>query len=226
MSSPRFCLPIVAPELSGALSSISTNVSDYHVFEVWLDYLEGEPEDNLVKLYDATGPGRLVVVLRRLRGETCALTSGTRGDILEFCAGKDILLDLDMRVNSDELVRAERRDIKTIVSYHNYAETPDRVELEEISKELRCHNPFVSKIATYCQTPRDALRLLDLGLTMSEEGIRHIVLGMGRHGAVTRVFGTLWSNYMVFAPRELSSATAEGQLTFDQLQTIFHELPE
>ncbi|RMG43483.1 MAG: type I 3-dehydroquinate dehydratase [Candidatus Dadabacteria bacterium] len=44
---------------------------------------------------------------------------------------------------------------------------------------------------------------------------------MGEHGKITRVFGTLWGNFLIYAPVNQAFATAKGQLNMDQLKTIF-----
>jgi 3-dehydroquinate dehydratase len=47
---------------------------------------------------------------------------------------------------------------------------------------------------------------------------------MGPHGAVTRIFGTLWGNAFIFAPESDNERSAPGQLTHDQLAGIFQAL--
>jgi 3-dehydroquinate dehydratase len=61
---------------------------------------------------------------------------------------------------------------------------------------------------------------------LKKENKRCIILGMGEHGMITRIFGTLWGNEMVFAPQTKSEASAPGQLTKQQLATIFATLQE
>jgi 3-dehydroquinate dehydratase len=47
---------------------------------------------------------------------------------------------------------------------------------------------------------------------------------MGKHGVITRVFGTVWGNELTFTPVELSSRSAAGQLTVDKLDSIMQAL--
>jgi 3-dehydroquinate dehydratase type I len=82
----------------------------------------------------------------------------------------------------------------------------------------------VSKIAAYCETENDALRLLKILLNLRDERRRCIILGMGVHGAVTRLFGTLWGNEMIFAPESRTKASAPGQLTRSELEQCFSAL--
>jgi 3-dehydroquinate dehydratase type I len=82
----------------------------------------------------------------------------------------------------------------------------------------------IVKISTQCTTQREALRLLSLLIDLREAGQKCIVLGMGKHGVITRVFGTVWGNELTFAPVELSNRSAAGQLTVDKLDSIMQAL--
>jgi 3-dehydroquinate dehydratase type I len=114
--------------------------------------------------------------------------------------------------------------VNLIASYHNYQETPDTLQLRRIIDIMKPYRPAVYKLSTLCQTEEDALRLLQQLLELKAKGVRAIVSGMGGPGAVTRVFGALWGNEMVFAPLSEEGRSAPGQLTRQQLETIFKEL--
>jgi 3-dehydroquinate dehydratase/shikimate dehydrogenase len=59
---------------------------------------------------------------------------------------------------ADEIKRF--RDVKRIVSYHNFVETPD--ELEGIYERMTQQDADVLKIVTMAQHPKDCLRVLNL----------------------------------------------------------------
>jgi 3-dehydroquinate dehydratase type I len=82
----------------------------------------------------------------------------------------------------------------------------------------------VIKISTMCKNQRDALRLLALLIDLREAGQKCIVLGMGKHGVITRIFGTMWGNEMTFTPLEVASRSAQGQLPYDKLDSIMQAL--
>ena len=83
------------------------------------------------------------------------------------------------------------------------------------------YNPQIIKIATMCQSPKDGLRLLDLLISLKSEQKKYIILGMGEYGTITRVYGTLWGNEMIFAPEKEADASAPGQFTKKQYEEIF-----
>ncbi len=112
----------------------------------------------------------------------------------------------------------------TIVSYHDYEQTPSAVQLQAIIDTMDEYQPAIYKLATLCNSQEDSLRLLRQLLELKAKGFRAIVLGMGEFGAITRVFGALWDNEMTFAPNKKAEQSAPGQLTRSQLQAILTEL--
>ena len=221
----RYCLPIIKRTRSEVQANIESNLSKFRYFEVWLDYVEDLDSGfaaSLVGLY----PHRLIMIFRRQNLEPMQISSEERFKILSTLSRKQVLVDLDISVQAEEITRlqSERMSLKTILSYHNYALTPSDTELRSITDRMEGWGAHIMKIATHCSIQRDALRLLSLLLDLREDGHKSIVLGMGKHGVITRVFGTVWGNEMAFAPIEAVSKSAPGQLTVDKLDSIMQAL--
>lgn len=221
----RYCLPIIKRTRSEVQANIESNLSKFRYFEVWLDYVEDLDSGfaaSLVGLY----PHRLIMIFRRQNLEPMQISSEERFKILSTLSRKQVLVDLDISVQAEEITRlqSERMSLKTILSYHNYALTPSDTELRSITDRMESWGAHIMKIATHCSIQRDALRLLSLLIDLREDGHKSIVLGMGKHGVITRVFGTVWGNEMAFAPIEAVSKSAPGQLTVDKLDSIMQAL--
>jgi 3-dehydroquinate dehydratase len=75
-----------------------------------------------------------------------------------------------------------------------------------------------------CENELDAVRLLELLLELKQKGLSYIILGGGEFGKITRIFGTLWGNQMIFAPKIQAEQSDVGQLTRDELEIIFKAL--
>lgn len=229
MNSPRinnkYCLPIIKPTRAEVQQTIEANINRYRFLEVWLDYVEDiDPgfAASLVGLY----PHRLVMLFRRQNLEPMVMPPEQRFAMMQTLARKPVLVDLDISVQADEISRlqTERVSLKTILSYHNYSLTPSDTELRSITHRMQDWGAYIMKISTYCCIQRDALRLLSLLIDLREGGHRSIVLGMGKHGVITRVFGTMWGNEMTFAPLDLTTRSAPGQITVDKLDSILQAL--
>jgi 3-dehydroquinate dehydratase-1 len=218
---PNYCLPILESDKSKVLEAVRGNLDDYRYFEVWLDYVEAVDAAFVEDLVTLLGE-RLVVTLRRQELETPRMPEQKRRELLASLAGTPVLVDLDVKTQQKDLGAA--KDLQLITSYHNYEATPDTLQLEKIIGTMKAYRPAVYKLSTLCRTEGDAVRLLQELLKLKSEGVRAIVSGMGGHGAVTRVFGPLWGSEMVFAPLGQQGASAPGQLTKAQLESIYKEL--
>jgi 3-dehydroquinate dehydratase-1 len=211
----RYCLPLVKSDAKEVLRASAEALKNYAFVEVWLDYVEGADEA-LVKQLMESFPGKLVVVFRRENLEPMQMAEERRLALVRALAGSQALVDLD--------VDHQQAELGMIGSYHNYDETPADERLYEIVAGIQLHEPEVVKVATLCQSEADSVRLLQLQLKLKAQGRKHIVLGMGAHGVVTRVFGSLWGNELIFAPESAAEATAPGELKRSQLDAIFGTL--
>ena len=222
----NYCLPIIAHEKQMVLDEIKKHEQDYACFEVWLDYIEGV-DDAFVRELIAQYPGKLLMLFRRKELEPIRMPMENRQRLMHTMTDQPVYLDLDISEKEELEYAATNRlriRLNLIGSYHNYQATPILAELQSIAVNIANYQPEAIKIATYCHNEEDALRLLQLQLWLKRHGRQHIVLGMGPYGAITRVFGTLWGNELIFAPHTDEEASAPGQLTRAQLENIFHSL--
>lgn len=220
-----YCLPITKEKKSDVINVINTNLTQYSFFEVWLDYIEDLDTQFIQKIIEMQ-KNKLIFLFRRQRLENMHMPLLQRKEIIRLLAGKNAFLDLDITTQKEELsyIKENNLPLSLITSFHDYDTTPGNEKLQEIITTMTTYNPKIYKIATYCKTPQDTIQLLSLLLQLKEQHIRCIMLGMGKHGAITRIFGPLWGNEMVFAPVEKKDETAPNMLTKKQLETIFSEL--
>ena len=218
----RYCLPIIERDGSLVPALIERERERYHYFEIWLDYIEDLDLDFVRELCASLG-GRGIFLFRRKELEKIRLPVGVRFQIMAEIEAAGAYLDLDLAAQAEELeyLRKSKAKIRTILSYHNYAETPDWPTLRKLGVTMRRNGAEICKASCMCNSPDDAVRLLNLLIELKSGGARYIVLGMGKHGAVTRIFGTLWGNEMVFAPLSREAQSAPGQLARAELEEVF-----
>ncbi len=216
-----YCLPIQKNTCEEVRQTIDSFVGTYDFFEVWLDQLVDLDDAFVNELVEWLGE-RLILLFRRPWLEPVAMAMLKRQEIMTRLAGSLVWLDLDVSTQREELdwVQEKALLLSLLVSYHNYEETPPDEVLWEYVEEMLHYDANIVKIATYCQTEKDALRLMNVGLSLRKKGVDCIVLGMGEYGAMTRVFGTLWFNKMIFAPPSLQDVSAPGQLSRSSLHQI------
>src|SRR5690606_23517732 len=130
------------------------------------------------------------------------------------------LIDLDINDQSDEIdyIKKNNLSVSLICSFHDYIKTPDCQALRDIYIRMQTHNPYIYKYSCYCNEENNAIRLLNLLLEIKSDNKKFIVLGMGEKAIITRIFGSLWGNQMIFAPVKLEKSSAVGQLTIQQFR--------
>jgi 3-dehydroquinate dehydratase type I len=219
----KYCLPIIKPGINEVIQSIEANEQNYGFFEIWLDYIGDLNDQAMMELIDKY-PGRLVFVFRRQNLEDIKMPVKERLKLLDKLSGKDCLVDLDINCQKEDLDYAKAKDLKTIVSYHNYEETPADTKLAQIAGTIKSYKPYALKVSTFCNEASDAFRLIGFKKDLLEMGERHIVLGMGKEGEITRVFGALWGNELIFIPEAINEASAPGQLTREEFDKIMERV--
>lgn len=218
----NYCLPIIKNKKAEVLSLINENINEFNFFEIWLDYIEDWDEQFLRDLIEQF-EGKLIFLFRRKNLEKINMSFEKRKFILSIIDNKLSHIDLDVFTQKEEIEYIEKNNLKLkkIISYHNYQETPTFEQLMEIIATIGTCSPEIFKFSTMCNSEEDALKLLKLQLHLKTKNIKHIVSGMGELGKITKVFGTLWGNEMVFCPVNIDGQSAPGQLTKNELESIF-----
>jgi 3-dehydroquinate dehydratase type I len=221
----RYCLPMVEPELATCRALIRRHSSRYQFFEIWIDYL---PDSDLVDLVStiAEFPDQIILVSRRLGLHAVQRTTEVTARLISQLASLPCFFDFDIQTQRELLGACvtEVSSSKLLLSMHNYQATPIIEELRNVEMAMAQYDPWCRKFATYCRSIEDALCLFNFQSSLLAENKKHIVLGMGHEGAVTRLLSSLWGNEMIFAPLLRDAATAPGQLTYSELEASFAAL--
>ena len=221
--SAKICLPIIKQSIPEVVEIIEQQKNNFDMFEIWIDYVKENEEmiQNMLQDLSNKFAKKIIVVFRRQNAELITMPFEKRKLIIEKLAEKNIFLDLDIEQQIKDLEFAKEKKAKVIASFHDYKKTPRTSALVEIIKKMEMFQPAIFKIATFCETEKDALHLLHLLLDLKEEKKDVIVLGMGEKGIITRIFGSIWGNEITFAPVSGNEQSAPGQLTKEQLEKIF-----
>lgn len=221
----KYCLPIIKPTKNAVWSTIEKYRQDYPYFEVWLDYIN-DLDEQFISLLTENLQEKLVVLFRRNNLEKPILKWTERRKYLSLFHITNAIVDLDFISQKEDLsyVTENKISLKLLLSYHNYERTPDLSFLRNTLKSMELYQSDIYKIAAYCHNETDALKLLELLLTCKKTNKKYIILGMGSSGIITRIFGTLWGNEMVYAPVAENEQSAPGQLTRRKLEKIFNEI--
>jgi 3-dehydroquinate dehydratase I len=220
----KYCLPILKKQKVEVIQMIEKNKNDYHYFEIWLDYIQDIDENFIIYVIEKL-QDRVIFLFHRGAFSGVELTKEKKISLISLLDNTNAILDLDISETKElDFVQEKKINIKRIISYHNYHKTPDTQEIETILEQMEMHKPEIYKIATMCREENDTLKLLELLVSLKKKNKKAIIIGMGKFGTITRVYGTMWGNELAYAPKTLEEASAPGQLTKQTMEKIIEML--
>ncbi|OYT55106.1 MAG: hypothetical protein B6U72_00460 [Candidatus Altiarchaeales archaeon ex4484_2] len=132
--------------------------------------------------------------------------------LLDYVNYIDVELSTEDHLRDGIIKKAQDRGIKSIVSFHDFRETPSGAWIESVlEKELALGD--IAKVAFKVNNPGDILSLYQVCLRMGEGGKRIIAIPMG--SPLGRIVGVLF-NVPVF----YSGDIAPGQLSSKQTKEL------
>jgi len=112
---------------------------------------------------------------------------------------------------------AIKSDVKLILSYHNFEETPsEKFIVEKIKEEIK-YGADAAKIAVMAKDQGDVLKLLNATYNARTE-IQNplITISMGSLGVISRLLGFVFGSDMTFAAGV--NVSAPGQIPMDEMR--------
>ena len=118
---------------------------------------------------------------------------------------------------------AAERDLPTIVSYHDFDDTPSLSELAEIGSQV-CTLGTVGKLSVTATGKSDVLDLLRVTHEFTAAGQSIATMAMGVVGKHSRVVAPLYGSTIGYAPVDPDDATAPGQFDLETMVDLIKQL--
>jgi 3-dehydroquinate dehydratase-1 len=189
------------------------------LFELRLDALFAKREEVKAAIGDLRAP--LIITARHPReGGSNQLSAQKRRALLLRFLPHAAYVDIELRsagTFAAILEEARAKSIRTIVSFHDFNETPSRPRLDKIARTAHSLGADLLKIATRTDTPAQLTRLLDFFLRERLE-MKITAMGVGRLGRISRLELAKCGSVLNYA--HLGSPQAKGQLSITQLRRI------
>jgi len=189
------------------------------LFELRLDALFARSEELKAAIGNLRAP--LIITARHPReGGSNQLSAHKRRALLQRFLPHAAYVDIELRsagAFAAILEEARAKSIRTIVSFHDFNETPRRPRLDEIARTARSLGADLLKIATRTDTPAQLTRLLDFFLRERLE-TRIAVMGIGRLGRISRLEFAKCGSVLNYA--HLGRPQTDGQLSITQLRRV------
>ena len=233
---PKICVPFVGKtikELEEEADLCSTSPAD--LAEWRADYFA-----------PASSTDEILTALRRIRSrlqeKVLLFTFRTRKEggsretdpadyarLLRLAADSGLadMIDVEMSVGepccSDLIRDLHRKDVRVILSRHDFAKTPPAQEIESVLCSMHAAGADLPKIAVMPQSRLDVLSLMSGALAAAEKTQSPVIaMSMGKLGTISRITGETFGSAMTFGV--LRESSAPGQIAVEELYTQLHSL--
>jgi 3-dehydroquinate dehydratase I len=189
------------------------------LFELRLDALFARRDETKAVVGDLRAP--LIITVRHPReGGSNRLSAYTRRALFRQFLRHATYVDIELRSVrplAAILEEARSKSIGTIVSFHDFNETPSRPRLDEIARTAQSLGADLLKITTRTDTLGQLTRLMDFFWRKRLE-MRIAAMGVGRLGRISRIGFARHHSALNYG--HLGKPQAEGQLSITQLRRV------
>lgn len=135
-------------------------------------------------------------------------------------------VDVDVSTPKLKSVIENYRELgaKSIVSFHDYNETPSVAQLKEILRKEVAGKSDVCKIVTTAKLVSDNLTVLDFLSKASRKDVKLVCFCMGELGKPSRLLSPIFGAFFTYASLESGKKTANGQLAVQEMRTAYDAL--
>ena len=228
----KICVPIIAhtyEELQRSLAQVSD--SSYDLVEFRADFYFEDDAPALSAIRRVVGSKPILYTIRTMEegGEIEISDDSYRERNLNAADMAD-LIDIQYerlhsgssnhQLHSNLVGLLQAKGVKVVLSWHDFAGTPDVREMVERMKAMQREGCDLTKIAVMPICRADVIRLMEASAKMLESGADRpfITMSMGNLGRVTRVAGSFTGSCISFGTAGESSAP--GQIPSGALRRI------
>jgi len=217
----EICISLCPESVKEVLKELKEAEKIGDLTELRLDYIKDINPKNLERILSHRTKPVIITNRNKKEGGHFAGSEEERLGILKRAI--ELKADfIDIEISSgyeaiSELVR-NKKETKIICSYHNYKETQDIKELENIYEKIKTLNPHLIKIATFANSVNDNFKVFTL--LKNRENL--IALCMGIRGQISRILGPKFGSSLTYACLREDKRTADGQIPAKDLIDVYN----
>ncbi len=214
------CVVIKGPSFQEAHQQISEALAYADLVELRLDCFEILDLAALKRLRSAFSLPMIFTLRSQMQGGNYTQSEETRlANIRLIATLKPEYLDLESHITLQFIheISSQYPDIRLILSYHNFSETPE--DLEGLYQKMQTRPAFFYKIVVTAQNSLDAMRFM---CWAKKTDNKLIAISMGSHGQVSRILGPIIGCPITYSALEENQITAPGQLSAKMLIERYH----
>lgn len=115
-------------------------------------------------------------------------------------------------------IGGSKQKTKIIISFHNFKKTPSLSVMLKKAEEMRKRGVDIVKISVTAKSYADTVQVIALAKHLQSKKIPHIIIAMGKKGALSRILTPTLGGTIMFAPISKTKSSAPGQLTVKELR--------
>jgi len=227
---PRICVSLAAEDPSKIPAMIrKAEEAEADLIEIRLDYLSIGLSDASKILRDLVREASVPMIATNRQYEQGGLRpqdENNRTQILVQAAETGFrYVDVELTTTNLRSLVEEIRSYgaKPIISFHDFEKTPPSQDMEKIIRSEIEAEADVCKLVTTAHRIEDNLECLLLVRKMSRSA-RIVCFAMGWKGLISRVLSPVFGGYFTFASLRKDAKTAPGQLSIDDLKSLYVKL--
>ncbi len=221
----RICVSVLPETVAEALELVEK--AENHraeLVEVRLDSLTEHGD-----LSDIAGCSRVPLIATNRSAKCHGKFHGSeteRKQILLNAAGNGFeYVDIELFTSKLENIVSDVHgmDAKSIVSFHDFNQTPSLPRMEEIFRKEIASGADVCKVVTAAKSVEDNLTVLNF-VSKACKSANTVCFSMGELGKISRLLSPLFGSFFTFASLEKGRETASGQLTIQEMRVAYEAL--
>jgi len=227
---PRICVSLAAEDSSKIPGMIRrAEEAEADLIEIRLDYLSIDSSRSAKILKDLVREASVPMIATNRQYEQGGLQpqdENSRIQILIQAAEAGFrYVDVELTTGKIRSLVEKIRSYgaKPIISFHDFEKTPPFQDMEKIIRSEIEAEADVCKLVTTARNIEDNLECLLLARRMSRSA-KIVCFAMGRKGLISRVLSPVFGGYFTFASLRNDAKTAPGQLSIDDLKSLYMKL--
>lgn len=225
---PKISAVIGRATASNALELLkSAKQEGADIAEMRIDLFESYDKPSVIELFNRIHNNRylpLIVTIRRLEDKGLFFDTEEKryelfNAIMDYADAIDIELKAEIR---DKVIEeAKKKNVTTIVSYHDYEKTPPYHDLESLVERAYETDADLIKIAVLANSDRDMLTLFRFMYNYKKDKPL-IMISMGETGKISRIIFPLFGSCITYG--FMDKASAPGQMRVKHMRYILDKM--
>ena len=216
----RICIPICERTLDALKSAAARARREGNLIEFRLDCLSATELSRIDEVISTAGLATILTFRPAEQGGYRELDHETRYEFWQRQLNLAGSYLMDLELDLVENFTSTSIDWKRVIgSHHDFTELPG--DLEQIYQRLARSPVRVIKIAIQARDVTDCIPVFQLLDHARADGREVIAIAMGPAGIATRIMGPARGSFLTYASLDTEAATAPGQLTAQQLKSLY-----